>query len=398
MPIATTENGTADLAKAGEFLQLLRDGRPRTRAELAQATGMARSTVASRVETLLQLGYVSPVGDSTSTGGRPPSLFALNPNARVVVGADLGATHARAVLANLAGEVKAEFWEMLPIAAGPEVVVGWLATTVGRLLEEAGCTASDLAAIGVGLPGPVEFQTGRPVSPPIMPGWDGYDLPARLHQNFDVPVLVDNDVNIMALGEHKANLPNDQDILFVKVATGIGAGLVAHGQLMRGAQGTAGDLGHVRVPGGPDTLCTCGNVGCLEAIASGPAIAKKLKLEAEPGQNIPSLVAQRVRDGDSEAIAAVRQAGRDLGSVLATCVSMLNPSVIVVGGSLAQVGEHLLAGIREVVYQRSLPLATKHLRIIASTAGSHAGALGAVALATEFALSPRAIECQTSNY
>ncbi|WP_417215661.1 ROK family transcriptional regulator [Arthrobacter sp.] len=392
MAIETAENGTADLAKAGEFLQLLRDGRPRTRAELAQLTGMARSTVGSRVDTLLQLGYVSPVGDSTSTGGRPPSLFALNPNARVVIGADLGATHARAVLANLAGEVKAEFWEPLPIADGPEKVVGWLAQTIGRLLEEAGCTASDLAAIGVGLPGPVEFQTGRPVSPPIMPGWDGYDLPARLHQDYDVPVLVDNDVNIMALGEHKANLPDDEDILFVKVATGIGAGLVAHGQLMRGAQGTAGDLGHVRVPGGPDTLCTCGNLGCLEAVASGPAIAKKLGITAEPGHNVPSMVAQRVRDGDAEAIAAVRQAGRDLGSVLATCVSLLNPSVIVVGGSLAQVGEHLLAGIREVVYQRSLPLATKHLRIIASTAGSHAGVLGAVALATEFALSTGAVE------
>lgn len=392
MAIETTENGTADLAKAGEFLQLLRDGQARTRAEMAQLTGMARSTIASRVDTLLQLGYVSPVGDSTSTGGRPPSLFALNPNARVVIGADLGATHARAVLANLAGEMKAEFWEALPIADGPEAVVGWLAQTIGRLLDEAGRTASDLAAIGVGLPGPVEFQTGRPVSPPIMPGWDDYDLPARLHRDYNVPVLVDNDVNIMALGEHKANLPDDQDILFVKVATGIGAGLVAHGQLMRGAQGTAGDLGHVRVPGGPDTLCTCGNVGCLEAVASGPAIARKLRLEAETGQNIPSLVAQRVRDGDPEAIAAVRQAGRDLGSVLATCVSLLNPSVIVVGGSLAQVGEHLLAGIREVVYQRSLPLATKHLRIIASTAGSHAGTLGAVALATEFALSPRAVE------
>ncbi|MGP5195822.1 ROK family protein [Arthrobacter rhombi] len=392
MPIDTAENGTADLAKAGEFLQLLRDGRPRTRAELAQVTGMARSTVASRVDTLLQLGYVAPVGDSTSTGGRPPSLFALNPDARVVIGADLGASHARAVLANLAGEVKAEFWEMLPISNGPEAVVGWLAQTIGRLLAEAGRTTNELAAIGVGLPGPVEFQTGRPVSPPIMPGWDGYDLPARLHQDYDVPVLVDNDVNIMALGEHKANLPTDQDILFVKVATGIGAGIIAGGNLERGAQGTAGDLGHVRVPGGPETLCTCGNVGCLEAVASGPAIALKLGLSPKPGQNIPSLVAQQVRDGDAAAIAAVRQAGRDLGSVLATCVSLLNPSVIVVGGSLAQVGEHLLAGIREVVYQRSLPLATKHLRIIASSAGSHAGVLGAVALATEFALSPKAVE------
>ncbi|MGG7444026.1 ROK family protein [Zafaria sp. J156] len=394
---ASAEAAEADLARAGEFLQLLRDGRPRTRAELAQLTGMARSTVASRVDTLLSLGYVAPFGGASSTGGRPPSLFALNPQARVVVGADLGATHALVALADLGGTIVAEVRESLPIDRGPEEVLAWLSGAVTGLLADAGRPASDLAAIGIGLPGPVEFETGRPVSPPIMPGWDGFDVPGRLQRDFDVPVLVDNDVNIMALGERKTAWQDVDELMFVKVATGIGAGIIAGGRLQRGAQGTAGDLGHVRVPGGPDTPCACGNEGCLEAVASGPALARRLGVDVDsaaggPEHKASKVIAQRLRDGDLETVRLVREAGRHLGSVLASCVSLINPSVIVVGGSVSQAGEHLLAGIREVVYTRSLPLATKHLRIVTSTAGARAGVLGAAALATDHALSPGAIE------
>lgn len=386
MSTTDSENPGADLARAGDFLQLLRDGRPRTRAELAQITGMARSTVSTRVDTLLGLGYVAPFGGANSTGGRPPSLFALNPEARVVIGADLGASHALVALADLGGTIMGELRECLPIRRGPEEVLAWLSSTISRLLDDAGRTPVDLAAIGIGLPGPVEFETGRPVSPPIMPGWDGFDVPGRLRQDFDVPVLVDNDVNIMALGERKTAWQDVNDMVFVKVATGIGAGIIAGGVLQRGAQGTAGDLGHVRVPGGLDAPCACGNTGCLEAVASGPAIARQLGLDDG------GTVTRRVREGDLEAVRMVREAGRHLGSVLATYVSLVNPSLIVVGGSLAQAGEHLLAGIREVVYTRSLPLATKHLRIVTSTAGDRAGVMGAAALATDYALSPEAIE------
>ena len=379
---------------ASDIFQLLRDGRPRTRSELAQLTGLARSTVASRVEALRKLGYIAPFGGAASTGGRPPSLFALNPSARVVAGADLGATHALVSLSDLAGEVLAEEREALNIADGPEKVLDWLGSAIGRLLERAGRPSGDLAAIGIGLPGPVEHETGRPINPPIMPGWDRADVPAMVHQHFNVPVLVDNDVNIMALGEQAAAWPEVRDLMFIKVATGIGAGIISSGQLQRGAQGTAGDLGHVRVPRGGDVLCRCGNTGCLEALAGGPALAAVLAGEgrvAETSQDVIDLV----RGGDLQAIHVVRQARRDIGDVLATCVNLVNPSVIVIGGSLAQAGEHLLAGIREVVYRRSLPLATEHLRIAPSVAGQRAGVLGAASLAISHVLSPEAIEAAT---
>ncbi|MEX5268877.1 ROK family transcriptional regulator [Kocuria sabuli] len=377
---------------ASEVFQLLRDGQPRTRAELAQLTGLARSTVASRVDTLMALGLVAPYGGAASTGGRPPSLFALNPGARAVVGADIGATHARAILADLSGRELTEERQALTIGDGPDAVLGWLADTVGTLLARGGLQTSELAAIGIGLPGPVEHRTGRPINPPIMPGWDRFDVPTRVQESYDVPVLVDNDVNIMALGERGFHWPGTTELMFVKVATGIGAGIISGGSLQRGAQGTAGDLGHVRVAYGGEVACRCGNTGCLEALAGGPALVSALN-ERTGGTLISSQdVIDLVRSGDAGAVQVIRQAGRDIGDVLAACVNLINPSVIVIGGSLAQAGEHLLAGIREVVYQRSLPLATEHLRIVPSVAGDRAGVMGAAVLAIDHVLSPESIE------
>ncbi|MUN64512.1 ROK family protein [Kocuria sediminis] len=377
---------------ASEVFQLLRDGRPRTRAELARLTGLARSTVASRVDTLMALGLVAPDGGAASTGGRPPSLFALNPDARVVVGADIGATHARVILADLSGRELAEERQALSIGEGPDAVLGWLVRTVALLLERANRSVAELAAIGIGLPGPVEHRTGRPINPPIMPGWDRFDVPALVQTRYDVPVLVDNDVNIMALGERSFFWPGTTELMFVKVATGIGAGIISGGVLQRGAQGTAGDLGHVRVPRGGEVLCRCGNTGCLEALAGAPALVAALNAQSA-GELVTSQdVIDLVRSGDARAVQAIRQAGRDIGDVLATCVNLINPSVIVIGGSLAQAGEHLLAGIREVVYRRSLPLATEHLRVAPSVAGDRAGVMGAAVMAVDHVLSPESIE------
>ncbi|MEX5235098.1 ROK family transcriptional regulator [Kocuria arenosa] len=391
-PAPSPRSSDSPAPGASEVFQLLRDGRPRTRAELAQLTGLARSTVASRVDTLMALGLVAPYGGAASTGGRPPSLFALNPGARVVVGADIGATHARAILADLSGRELAEEREALAIGEGPEAVLGWLVRTVATLLERGNRLPAELAAIGIGLPGPVEHETGRPINPPIMPGWDRVDVPALVQARYDVPVLVDNDVNIMALGERSFFWPESTELMFVKVATGIGAGIISGGALQRGAQGTAGDLGHVRVPRGDELLCRCGNTGCLEALAGAPALVRTLHEQA-PGTLATSQdVIDLVRSGDPRAVQVIRQAGRDIGDVLATCVNLINPSVIVIGGSLAQAGEHLLAGIREVVYRRSLPLATEHLRVAPSVAGERAGVMGAAVLAIDHVLSPESIE------
>lgn len=373
-------------------LQLLRDGRPRTRAELAHLSGQARSTVAMRVDQLLSTGLVAPTGEAASTGGRPPATFAFNPGARVVAAVDVGATHARVAITDLASNVLAEHLDLISIAEGPDAVLLQVATTVRDQLDRAGRAASELVGVGIGLPSPVDHTSGRPVNPPIMPGWDGADVAGTLHDLLGpAPVLVDNDVNIMALGEHATEYPDVDHLLFVKVATGVGAGIISDGGIRRGAQGAAGDLGHITVPGGPEVLCRCGNVGCLEAIVSGRAIAAQLTEAGLPATSSADVVAL-VRAGDPRASAAVRDAGRALGSVLATCVSMLNPSVIVIGGHVAEAGEHLLAGIREVVYRRSLPLATQHLRIVTSRTKGRAGILGASTMAIEHVMSGDVLE------
>lgn len=352
---------------------------------------MARSTIAARVDTLMRLGLVAPYGDGVSTGGRPPSLFALNPSAKVVVGVDLGATHASAVLADLSGAVLATTDDRLDIGSGPDPVLTWVGDAVDELLRAAGRSTADLGGIGVGLPGPVEHSTGRPINPPIMPGWDRYDVPGHLRRRHEVPVLIDNDVNIMALGEQRTHLPEARDLVFIKVATGIGAGIVSGGVLQRGAQGTAGDLGHIQVAGAEDVPCRCGNVGCLEAVAAGPALAERLRGLGKPVESVQDVV-DLVRTGDLQAIQVVREAGRSIGQVVAAAVNLINPSVVVIGGLVAHAGEHLLAGMREVIYQRSLPLATQHLRVVVSSAGTSAAALGAVTQAVEHILSPESIE------
>ncbi|WP_083528000.1 ROK family transcriptional regulator [Curtobacterium ammoniigenes] len=374
-----------------ELFQILRDGVPRTRAELAAMTGLARSTVGVRLDTLTEIGLVGAAETAVSTGGRPPVQVALLPQARLIAAADIGASHARVAMTDLSGSPLAAADARLDIADGPERVLTWLVGAIDGMLADIDRTRADIAAVGIGLPGPVEFSTGRPANPPIMPGWDGFDVPAWLRAHIPAHVLVDNDVNIAALGEREHGWPDVDHLLFVKVATGIGSGIVSEGRLQRGAQGTAGDIGHVRVASAGDTPCRCGNTGCLEAVASAPAIARALRAAGHDVASSDDVIALVAR-GDIDAIGAVRQAGRMIGEVLATCVSLINPSVIAVGGSVTRAGEHLLAGVREVVYARSMPLATEHLIIAQSRAGAGAALAGAAALAIDYALSPAGVD------
>jgi predicted NBD/HSP70 family sugar kinase len=376
---------------AGDLFQLLRDGGGRTRSELADLTGLARSTIAARVDELIASGLVAAAGEARSSGGRPPTRFAFDPHARVVLAADLGATHATLAVTDLGAKVIGESTEPIDIADGPDHVLGRLWTIWSTILAGAGRTADDVAGVGIGVPGPVEFATGRPTNPPIMPGWDGFDIPAFVHRYVRAPVLVDNDVNLMALGEFDDGWRDVRHLLFVKIATGIGAGIVSDGRINRGARGSAGDLGHVQSLGQHIEECTCGNVGCLEAVAAGPAIAARLRALGVDVDSTAGVV-ELVRSGNAVARQEVRQAGRVIGAVLATCVNLLNPSVIVIGGPLADAGEHLLAGVREVVYHRSPPLATQHLRISPSNTGRRAGVRGASAMVIQSVLAPEAVD------
>lgn len=374
-----------------DLFQILRDGQPRTRSELAAVTGLARTTVAMRIDALTDLGLVGPVGEAASTGGRPSSLFAITASGRYVIGVDIGASHVRVALSDITGRVLEEMNTILAVSEGPRVILDAAIASARELIERAGRQTEDLLAIGVGVPGPVEFNTGRPINPPIMPGWDRFDVAGWIRQELDVPVLVDNDVNIMALGEREHSWPDVDHLLFVKIATGIGAGVISGGFLQRGAQGTAGDIGHVYVSRGAEIACNCGNFGCLEALASGSAIARALTAAGIPAKNSRDVV-DLVKNGNVNAIQAVRQAGRDVGEVLTTCVSLMNPSVIVLGGAMAEAGEHLIAGVREVVYRRSMPLATEALHITLSQTGADAAVLGASMLAIHHSLSPANIE------
>ncbi|WP_245657339.1 ROK family protein [Herbidospora mongoliensis] len=378
---------------AGALLSILRDGQARTRAELVQLTGLARSTVSQRLDALLSHQWIVPADDAISSGGRPATAFTFNRGARVVAAADLGATHARVAVTDLASTVLAERRVDLPIDRGPEEVLGWLVVTLKELLVE---TGGELAGVGVGLPGPVSHSSGRPVNPPIMPGWDGFPVPDWLGSRLGAPVLADNDVNIMALGEHWAARREVEHLVFVKIGTGIGCGIISERRLHRGAQGAAGDIGHIRVTVSDDVVCRCGNSGCLEAVASGAAIANQLRaagVDAHGSRDVVNLV----RAGNTMAVQFARQAGREIGDVLASIVNFFNPSVIVIGGDMAEAGEHILAGVREVIYSRSLPLATQHLSIRATELGDRAGIIGAAVMVIEHVLSPEAVDLVVSS-
>lgn len=370
---------------------MLRDGKPRTRSELASMTGMARSTLTQRVDALLASGLIQPAGEAASSGGRPPTTFAFAPSARIVLAADLGATHARLGVTDLAGRILAETSADVAIDLGPTTVLDWVIDNGRALIAEIGRTPEELLGVGLGLPGPVEHSTGRAINPPIMPGWDGFDVPTYVGAQLPGSVFVDNDVNIMALGEYFTQWSDVQHLLYVKVATGIGCGIITDGTVYRGAQGAAGDMGHIQVSDGGGILCRCGNTDCLEAVASGPAIATKLArhgIEAATALDVVHLA----RSGTPSLTPLLRDAGRDIGEVLAASVNLLNPGIVVVGGAMILAGDHLLAGIREVIYQRSLPLATQNLRIVAARTGEGAGVVGAATMVIEYRLGPDRVD------
>jgi len=372
-------------------LRLIREEVAVTRADLARVTGLARSTVAQRVDALLAHGLVYEAGGSASTGGRPPTVLAFNRDAGVVLVADLGATHARVALSDLAGTPLAERASDLDIGRGPEHALTWVTERFAELLNETGRSRDDVRGIGIGVPGPVEFDSGRPVNPPIMPGWDDFPIPDWFASHYSAPVLVDNDVNIMARGEHRMQWPDTEHLLLIKVGTGIGCGIVADGHIHRGARGAAGDIGHIRATSSEDVICRCGNIGCLEAVAGGQALAERLAAAGEDATHSRDVV-RLVQAGHPGAIRMVRDAGRTLGEVLAGTVNFFNPAVIVIGGDIAEAHAQLLAGVREGIFSRSLPLATRDLRIVPCRLGDRAGVIGAAIMAIEHVLAPDAVD------
>jgi len=378
------------MESAGQLLELIRHGDGVTRTDLVARTGLSRSTVTQRVDMLLEDDLVVESGEARSTGGRPPMILRFNADAGVILVADLGATHARFALTNLDADVLAERGMDLLVSEGPETVLSTTQDVFDELLSSSAKTAADVRGVGIGVPGPVDFANGTLADPPIMPGWNDYAVGARFEGRYGVPVLVDNDVNIMALGEYWDSDAAADDMMFVKVGTGIGSGLIFDGHLHRGAKGAAGDIGHIQA-GVADVMCRCGNYGCLEAAASGGALAAQLAdlgHDTEDGRDVVALAAT----GNTEAVQAIRTAGRTIGDILAGVVNLLNPAEIVIGGDIAQAGQPLLAGIRETVYRRSTTLNTNDLTIRSTELGDRAGVIGAAALVIEHILDPAAVD------
>lgn len=379
----------------GTLLELIRSGAAATRADLVDATGLARSTVSQRVDSLISDEYVVEAGEARSTGGRPAVTLAFNQDRGVVLSADIGATHSRFAVCDLDASPLAEATVDLAVSEGPDHVLSAAEESFDALMTEADRDASEIVGVGLGVPGPVEFTEGRAVHPPIMFGWHGYPIRDRLSARYAAPALVDNDVNIMALGEHWTLDQIADDLLFVKVGTGIGSGLILGGHLHRGARGAAGDIGHIQA-GATDVVCRCGNTGCLEASAGGGALARQLNELGYTTSNSRDVV-DLVAKGNREALQLLRDAGRLIGGALSSVVNLLNPELIVIGGDLAQTGQTLVAAIREVVYQRSLPLSTADLRIQESSLGDRAGVIGAAALVLDHVLHPEAVDASIDN-
>ncbi|MFI9823300.1 ROK family protein [Streptomyces sp. NPDC052013] len=381
-------------SSAGHLLALIRTGAAVTRGELQQATGLSRSTVGHRLDQLFAAGWIRETAAGPSTGGRPSVRLEFDASHAVVLAADLGTRHARAAVLDLAGQVLAERSGALRITDGPEPVLEELGGWFAELVAGSGRDAAEVCGIGLSVPGPVEWESGQIVQPPIMPGWDRFPVRERLREAFgahapgaakDVPVLVDNDANLMAYAEQRAGHPDCGAFVLIKASTGIGAGVVVDGQVYRGIDGGAGDIGHVRLHDGADALCACGSYGCLAAVASGGALARRLTelgVPAASGSDVRELLSV----GQPDAVRLARQAGMRVGEVLATVVTLLNPGVLMIAGDLA--GTPFVTGVREVLYQRAMPRTTAHLEVVTSRLGERAGLAGAAAMVVEHLYAP----------
>ncbi len=380
--------------KYGWLVSALRRRQAVTRADLVAFSGLSRTTITERLDALTAAGLIRPSGSAASNGGRPAGALVLDPAWGVLLAAEVNSTRVDVAFGRIDGTL--EKTESLPIkvSEGPERVLHAVRTCMQRLIRASGLHERDVRGIGIGLPGPIEFAKGRAVQPPGMPGWDDVIVPDAFASHFDCRVLVDNEVNLMAIGEQRIAWPEVADLLFVTCSTGVGSGLIAGGALQRGANGGAGEIGHGSMAGllpGEPPMCRCGSRGCLEAYASGWRLVESLRAAGRK-VSVPADVALLARQGDNEALEALRSAAETIGLALAHAVSLFNPAMLVIGGDLLLHQDHVLAVIKETVIRRAVPLATRDLRIVSSRLGTEAGLHGGVQLLIDELLAPASVD------
>jgi len=367
------------------ILRAVSAARSTSRPKLAEVSRLARTSVSERVRDLVEMGLLSEAGKAESMGGRRATKVEYAAGVGVVLAIELGSTHARWRLADFTGHHLVEDTLGIVMTDGAEQIVPLIQKGVMGALEEQALKWEALIACCIGFPGPLNFATGRVMGPPNMTGWDKAPVPELFARWLPIPIVVDNDVNVMALGDYEARWKKEgaRHLLFVKYGTGIGCGVIADGKIYRGADGTAGEVGHTLVAGAdfPD-MCTCGGRNCLQVVAGGKALVSRLKAQ---GYDVATAsdVARLAVQGDVVAMNLVREAGRALGAVMAGIVNFFNPEAIVMGGSIGSVGSSLLAGMREAIYGQATTFATRTLRILPSHLGSDAGLSGATLLALD---------------
>lgn len=348
-----------------------------TQAEIARATGLSAATVSNIVRELKEGGTVEVT--DTSAGGRRARSVSLSGDAGIVIGVDFGHAHLRVAVGNLAHQVLAEEAEPMDVDASWVDGFDRAEALVGRLVAGIGVSLDKAIGVGLGVPGPIDVESGTLGSTAILPGWAGINPREELSRRLGVPVYVDNDANLGALGELVWGSGRGvKDLAYIKVASGVGAGLVINGQIYRGPGGTAGEIGHITLDeSGP--VCRCGNRGCLETFAAARYVLPLLQ-----GSHGPELTMERVvelaRDGDPGCRRVITDVGRHVGSGVASLCNLLNPSRVVLGGSLAEAGELVLAPIRESVGRYAIPSAARQLSVLTGSLGGRAEVLGALAL------------------
>lgn len=386
----------AELRAAAPIFQAVYAAERTTRAELTESTGLSRMTLTQRLGALLSAGLLREAADTVPGRGRPTRVLTVDPSFGVIMSADVGESRIRLSVSDLFPTLLKQDVLTYQVEIGPEKTLEKIATSLLEMIDGLG-KPTFVAGVGISLPAPVDHWAGRAVGPSIMRGWDDFDVARWMEERLGVPAIVENDVNLMTVFEYNRHPAPAEPFLFIKMGTGIGSGLISDGRLYRGAHGAAGDIGHIQFGRGTGPLCRCGKTGCVEAYAAGWALARDLTARGFPAENardVITLVEQQV----PEAIQLLREAGRTLGEAAAATISMLNPGTLVIGGTLARASEHLLAGVKELVYQRCLPLALREFTIAAVPSIEEACLLGAAHELLDHVCHPARVEEMLARY
>ncbi|SIR31790.1 ROK family transcriptional regulator [Halanaerobium kushneri] len=389
--------GWSGPAAGAAIFRIIKNIGPISRTDIVKKTGLSKSTVSVHTKKLLEMGLIKESkskNKSVGSVGRNRKLLKFAKNNGYIIAIDLGATSLNVGLCNLDAEIIDLKGKSVLVNSGPKKIMVEIDNFIEELIVNNNVSRNKIFGIGMGVPGPVEFSKGLPVSPPIMPGWHHVPLKEILQDKYNCPSFIDNDVNVMAVGEKHAGVAqNFSNFIFIKIGTGIGAGIICEDKLYRGSKGCAGDIGHISI-NGEEELCPCGNRGCLEIVAAGPAIAKKAKEAAKKresdfllsvlnkkGDITAKDVGEAIKKNDSSAIEIVKNSGQKIGQVTSRLVNFYNPSLIIIGGGVANIGNYLISAIKEEVFRHSTSLAVQDLEIELSKKNEEVGIIGAAAMA-----------------